>query len=448
MPMFRAAALRRHEADREILRLALPALGALVAEPLFLLADTAIVGRLGTPELAGLGIAATVLATLVNLSIFLAYGTTAAVARMLGAGDLRGALRQGTDGCWLAVLIGVVTAAVGLPLTPWIVSLFDPAPDVAAHAETYLGISLCGIPAMLLVLAATGVLRGLQDTRTPLVVAGTGAALNVPLNVLLVHVVGLGIAGSAIGTVAIQMAMAVVFVALVRRGAHRHGVSLRPYWTGVRRSFGAGVPLLIRTLAMRVAFIFTTFVATALGTVPLAAHQIVFNTWMLLALVLDAVAIAAQALVGRTLGSGDVVATRSITRRMVQWGVLAGVVLGLILLASGSLYARLFTNDADVRSLVVAALVVAAAVQPIAGWVFVLDGVGIGAGDGRYLAWASVVSVAVFLPAAWAVLALDLSQQAGLVALWLAIALWTLARLITLAVREHGEAWLVTGSSR
>lgn len=444
----RVAALRKHDADREILRLALPALGALVAEPLFLLADTAIVGRLGTPELAGLGIAATVLATFVNLSIFLAYGTTAAVARMLGAGDRRGALRQGVDGCWLALLIGTGSLVLGLPFTSWIVSIFGPAPAVANHAETYLRISLFGLPAMLLVLAATGVLRGLQDTRTPLLVAATGAAVNVPLNVVLVHGAGLGIAGSAIGTVAIQAAMAAVFAAIVRAGARSHGTSLRPHWPGVRRSFGAGIPLLIRTLAMRVGFLVTTLVATALGTAPLAAHQIVFNTWLLLALVLDAVAIAAQALVGRALGAGDVGNARSITRRMVQWGVLAGIVLGLLLLASGSAYARLFTTDVEVRTLVVGALVVAAALQPIAGWVFVLDGVLIGAGDGRYLAWASAVSVAVFLPAAWAVPALELSSQAGLVALWLAIGLWTLARAVTLAVRERGGGWLVTGATR
>ncbi|HEX6336652.1 MAG TPA: MATE family efflux transporter [Jiangellaceae bacterium] len=444
----RVAALRKHDADREILRLALPALGALVAEPLFLLADTAIVGRLGTPELAGLGIAATVLATFVNLSIFLAYGTTAAVARMLGAGDRRGALRQGVDGCWLALLIGTGSLVLGLPFASWIVSIFGPAPAVASHAETYLRISLFGLPAMLLVLAATGVLRGLQDTRTPLLVAATGAAVNVPLNVVLVHGAGLGIAGSAIGTVAIQAAMAAVFAAIVRAGARTHGTSLRPHWPGVRRSFGAGIPLLIRTLAMRVGFFVTTLVATALGTAPLAAHQIVFNTWLLLALVLDAVAIAAQALVGRALGAGDVGNARSITRRMVQWGVLAGIVLGLLLLAGGSAYVQLFTTDVEVRTLVVGALVVAAALQPIAGWVFVLDGVLIGAGDGRYLAWASAVSVAVFLPAAWAVPALELSSQAALVALWLAIGLWTLARALTLAVRERGAGWLVTGATR
>lgn len=440
--------VQRHPADREILRLALPALGALVAEPLFLLADSAIIGNLGTPELAGLGIAATVLGTLVNVSIFLAYATTAAVARLLGAGDVAGALRQGLDGCWLAVLIGAGTLAAGWPAVPWVVAMFGPAPDVASHAEVYLRISLTGIPAMLVVLAATGVLRGLQDTRTPLVVAAAGATGNVGLNVLLVYGLGLGIAGSAIGTVIAQTAMAAVLVTIVGRGARRHGVSLRPYWPGVRRSFGAGMPLLIRTVAMRVAFIVTTVVAASLGTAPLAAHQVVFNTWLLLALVLDAVAIAAQALVGKALGAGDVAGVRSVTHRMVQWGVAAGFGLGALLVAGGTFYARLFTTDADVRSLIFAALVVAAVLQPIAGWVFVLDGVLIGAGDGRYLAWASVVSVLAFLPAAAAVPALGLSGAAGLVSLWLAIGLWTAVRLVTLAVRERGGRWLVTGAIR
>lgn len=439
---------RRHSADGEILRLSLPALGALVAEPLFLLTDAAIIGHLGTPELAGLGIAAAVLGTLVNLSIFLAYGTTAAVARRLGASDTVGALRSGIAGCWLAILIGVATLAVGWPLTPWVVSLFGPGGDVAGHAETYLRISLLGIPSMLLVLAATGVLRGLQDTRTPLYVAVTGAVANVVLNLVLVYGLELGIGGSALGTVLAQTGMAAVFVRVVVRGARREGVAIRPDGRGVAQAFGAGVPLIVRTLAMRVALIGITLVATGLGTAELAAHQVAFTTWMLLALILDAVAIAAQALVGRALGAGDVDEARSITRRMVQWGVLSGFVLAILVLAVGNGYARLFTSDPEVRELVFAALIVAAAMQPVAGWVFVLDGVLIGAGDGRYLAWASVISVAGFLPAAWAVSESDLSGRAGLMWLWGAIGIWMLVRLVTLVLRERSDTWMVTGAVR
>jgi putative MATE family efflux protein len=301
---------------------------------------------------------------------------------------------------------------------------------------------------MLLVLAGTGVLRGLQDTRTPLVVAIAGAVGNVGLNVMLVYGLDMGIAGSALGTVIAQTAMAAAFARVVFRGARRHGASLRPDRPGVQRSFGAGVPLVVRTVSMRVALIVATVVAAGLGTAELAAYQVAFTTWTLLALILDAVAIAAQALVGRALGAGDVEEARSITRRMVQWGVLAGVGLALVTVAAAPVYGQLFTPDPQVRSLLVAALVVVAVMQPFAGWVFVLDGVLIGAGDGRYLAVASVLSVLAFLPAALAVAAFDMSGTAGLVALWAAMGIWILARLVTLALRERNGAWLVTGAVR
>lgn len=194
--------------DREILRLAVPAFFALVAEPLFILADAAIVGHLGTPELAGLGIAGAVLTTLVNLCVFLAYATTASVARLVGAGDRRGAIRQGVDGVWLAALVGAGLLVVGAVTAPWVVDAFDASATAAPHATTYLRISSLGIPAMLIVLAATGVLRGLQDTRTPLVVAVAGFGANLVLNLALVYGADLGIAGSAWGTVIAQWAMA------------------------------------------------------------------------------------------------------------------------------------------------------------------------------------------------------------------------------------------------
>jgi putative MATE family efflux protein len=433
-----------HPADREIARLAVPAFAALVAEPVFLLADSAIVGHLGATPLAGLGIAGSVLATLVSVSIFLAYGTTGSVARLVGAGALRRALHQGIDGCWLALAIGVATALVGLPLTSTIVGWFDPSAAVAGQAETYLRISLAGVPAMLLVLAATGVLRGLQDTRTPLLIVVIGSAANVVLNLVLVYGAGLGIAGSALGTVLAQTGMALAFLTVVARAARSVGASLRPDLGGIGRAFGAGVPLIIRTVALRVVLIVATYVATGLGTDALAANQVAFTIWTFLALALDSVAIAAQALVGRALGASDVAAARSATRRMVEWGVATGVVLGVGLLLTRPVLAPLFSPDREVQALLVAALAVVAAQQPIAGWAFVLDGVLIGAGDGRYLAYASVLTTAVFLPAAWIVAQWSL----GLPALWWAIALWLVARVVTLALRERGTAWAVTGAIR
>ena len=433
----------RHPHDREIVRLAVPAFGALVAEPLFLLADSAIVGHLGTPQLAGLGVAGALLATAVSLCVFLAYGTTAGVARRLGAGDQRGALALGVDGMWLAAGLGVAIALAGAVTAGPLVDAFGTTASATPYALTYLRVSLPGIPAMLVVLAATGALRGLQDTRTPLVVAAVGAVANVGLNLLLVYGLDLGIGGSALGTVIAQFGMAAAFVVVVVRGARRQGASLRPDLAGIRAAGSTGVPLLLRTLTLRVALLVMTYVATAQGTRSVAAHQVAFAIWTFLALALDAVAIAGQAIVGRYLGSGDVEGTRAATRRMLEWGVAAGVVLGLLVVALRAAYVPLFTDDVAVQSLLGSVLLVAAVFQPVAGAVFALDGVLIGAGDGRYLAWAGVLTLAAFLPLAMLVLGTD----GGLVALWWAFGAFMLARLVPLMVRQRGTAWLVTGAA-
>ena len=435
--------------DREILRLAVPAFLALVAEPLFLLADAAVVGHLGAAELAGLGIAAVVLQTAVGVCVFLAYGTTASVARQLGAGDLRGALTQGVDGLWLAVVIGLVVTVVGVATTGPLVSAFGAGPTVTGPAETYLRIAFLGTIPLLLMLAATGVLRGLQDTRTPLLVAVGGNALNVALNVVLVYPVGLGIAGSALGSVLAQVASAAVFVVVVVRAARRHGAPLRPDLPGVRRAAHAGSALVVRTLTLRAALLVTTYAVTvgaAAGEeeVDLATHQLALTLWTFLAFALDAIAIAAQALTGRMLGAGDVVGTWETTQRMVRWGAVSGVVTGLLLAGVSPWIGQLFTGDEAVSDLLVPVLLVAALGQPVAGVVFVLDGVLIGAGDGRYLARAGLVTLVAYAPVALLLAA----YSAGLVVIWVAFCtVFMGARLVVLVRRARGDAWLVTGAA-
>ncbi|WP_019631637.1 MATE family efflux transporter [Actinomadura atramentaria] len=441
-----AAPPRRHlgARDREILRLAVPAFGALVAEPLFLLSDSAIVGRLGTAPLGGLGVAGQILSTLVYLCVFLAYGTTAGVARRVGAGDLRAAVRQGVDGIWLALAIGAVVVAAGLPLVPRLVELFGASADVAPHAAAYLRVSLFGVPAMLVVLAGTGVLRGLQDTRTPLLVSIGGFSANLALNALFVLGLHWGIAGSAWGTVVAQNASAAVYVAVVARAARRHGASVRPDAAGLRTAATAGVALLLRTAALRVVLVVGTSVAARMGDPQLAAYQVGFQVWTLLTFALDAIAIAGQAITGRCLGAADAAGARAATRRMAAWGVGCGIAFALLVLAARPLLPGLFSADADVRHLLFSSLLVVALLQPVAGVVFVLDGILIGAGDGTYLAWTTVLATAVFLPAALLVH----SSGAGLVGLWTAIGLWMTTRLVTLGARARGGAWLVTGAVR
>jgi putative MATE family efflux protein len=436
-----------HEVDREVLRLGIPALGALLAPPLFLLADAAIVGRLGAAPLAGLGLAGIVLSTVAGLSIFLAYGTTGSVARLLGAGRRADALRHGVSALWLAGAIGVAAAGIGLLTTEQVCAAFGASPEATAQAETYLRIGWFGLPALLVSLAGTGVLRGLQNTRTPLVVASLGAALNVVASLVLVLGLGLGIAGSALGTVAAEVGMAVWLTTVVLRDAARHGVSPRPYSADVSASWSTGWPLLLRTALLRVALLAATAAAAQLGTEGLAAHNVAYVVWGLLALALDALAIAAQALVGRYLGQGDPTAVRALTRRLVRWGVLGGAVLGAGTAALAVPLPALFSDDATVRALLTVALLVVAVLQPLAGWVFVLDGILIGAGDGRYLALASLVSTLAFLPLAVLAVAVgSASATAGIVALWSAIGGWVLARLVTLVPRARSARWMVTGT--
>ncbi|MGY3337453.1 putative MATE family efflux protein [Streptomyces filamentosus] len=441
-PTTAKAALRRH--DREILSLALPAFGALVAEPLFLMVDSAIVGHLGTPQLAGLAIAGALLSTAVSVFVFLAYATTAAVARRVGAGDLPAALRQGIDGIWLALLLGIAVAAVTLPVAPWLVEALGASDTAAPHATTYLRISLLGIPAMLIVLAATGVLRGLQDTRTPLYVAIGGFAANGALNLGLVYGAGLGVAGSAWGTVIAQCGMAAAYLVVVVRGSRRHGVPLRPDAPGIRASAQAGAPLLVRTLSLRAVLLLATAVAARLGDTEVAAHQIVISLWNLMAFALDAIAIAGQAIIGRYLGADDAEGARRVCRRMIQWGVVSGVVLGLLLVLTSPLFLPLFTGDPAVRSTLLPALLIVALSQPISGVVFILDGVLMGAGDGPYLAWAMLLTLAVFAPVALLVPVLG----GGLAALWWAMTLMMAVRMATLWFRMRSGRWIVTGATR
>ncbi|HXS64691.1 MAG TPA: MATE family efflux transporter [Streptosporangiaceae bacterium] len=422
----------------------MPALGALVAEPLFLLADSAIVGRLGTAPLGGLGVAAQALTALVNISIFLAYGTTAAVARQLGAGNRQAAIRQGIDGIWLAGGIGVAVIAVGLPLAGPIVAGFGGTAAVSGQAVIYLRISLIGAPAMLAVLAGTGVLRGLQDTATPLAVSVAAYIINVVLNATFVLGLHWGIAGSAWGTVIAQNCAAAAYLIMVGRGARREGVGFGFDLPGVKAAARAGAALVIRTLALQAVLIAATAIASRESNAAIAAHQVAFRLWNLLALALDAIAIAAQAITGKYLGAGDVAGTRAATRLMIWWGAGCGVVFGLLLLAARPWLPALFDAAPPVAHLLLVVLFVVVVQQPVAGVVFVLDGVLIGAGDQNYLAVAGLITTAVFAVAA----GIDVITGAGLVGLWLAISAWLVARFITLTWRARGSAWLVTGAVR
>jgi len=430
--------------DREILRLAVPALAALAAEPLYVLADTAVVGHIGPEALAGVAVASSILLVGYAVFVFLAYGTTASVSRLLGAGDEREAAHQAVQGMWLAAVIGVVVAAVTYLLSGPLLDLLGATGEVRSEATTYLTLSLLGVPAMLVVLAGTGYLRGLQDTRTPLYVSVGSATLNLVLELLLIPGLGFGIGASAVSTVIAQWLSATVYVLWVARAVRHHEVPLGPDARTLRRLAVVGRDLFLRTAALRGALLLATAVATRIGTVDVAAHQVAFEVWSFLALVLDALAIAGQAMIGRFLGAGSATEARAVGARLIGWGVGAGVVLGAAVLVVRPWLADVFTNDAAVAALAATLLVWVALLQPVNGVVFVLDGLLIGAGDMAFLAWAMWIAFAVFATGAALVLALGL----GIGWLWASLAALMVSRLTVLALRWRGDAWAVTGSTR
>jgi putative MATE family efflux protein len=435
---------RRSEHDRAIVRLAVPAFGALIAEPLYLLADTAIVGNLGVRPLGGLAVAGIVLTAVFGIFNFLAYSTTGAVARQLGAGNRRAAAEQGTDGIWLALGLGIALALGGLLLAPAVVDVMGASASVRPYALTYLRISLLGAPFMLVALAGAGYLRGMQDTKTTLVIAVAANTFNLALELLFVYGLDGGIAGSAWGTVAAQLSAAVAFVVIVERSARRAGASLRPRAAGVKATAVVGSHLVVRTGSLLAALLLTTAVAARISDVAVAAHQIAFQIWTFLALALDAIAIAGQALVGRFLGAGDDHGARDASRRMLEWGILAGLVFGLLTAVLRPVLVPIFTNDPAVSALAEQVLWFVAALQPVAGAVFVLDGILIGAGDSRYLAAAMAVATLVYVPIVLGVAALD----GGLLALWAGFSLWVVARLVGMGARFATGRWAVTGAVR
>lgn len=430
--------------DREILRLAVPALGALAAEPLYVLADTAIVGHLGTRELGALALAATVLSAVVALCNFLAYGTTAQVARLHGAGEGDRAAQIAAQALWLALAIGVGLALAVAALAHPLMLVIGGTGDAARLAERYLRLSAAGLPFALVALSGQGYLRGVDRLRAPLVILVVANLVNVGLELLLVYGLDLGLDGSALGTVAAQAGMGAAFAVLLLR-AGPATVSRRPRPADLTSLLVLGGDLLVRTGSLLLAFTLAGAVVARSSTAALAAHQIAFQLFVFLALVLDAIAIAGQIIVGRALGAGDADGATTAARRMLAWALVVGVLFAALLLVLTSVLPRAFTSDGGVLHQARELWPLFAFLQIPGAVVFALDGILIGAGDTRYIARAMAFSALVcFAPLALASLIFDW----GIVGVWVAIDVLMLARLATMAVRFRGGAWAVVGAER
>jgi putative MATE family efflux protein len=428
----------RSEYDGEILKLAVPALGALAAEPLYILVDTAIVGHLGRHQLAALGIAATVLGGLFGVFNFLQYGTTAQVGRASGAGETRIANQLGAQALWLSLGFGLAIAAGVIALAPQIVELMGGKGDTAGYAVTYMRIAALGLPFAFLALGGQGYLRGVADLRTPLVIVIAANVVNLVLELLFVYGFGWGIEGSAWGTVIAQAGMGAAFIVVILRAALGETRLSREL---MRRLLVIGRHIFVRTAALLSAFTLAGAVIARFGDASLAAHQIAFQLWIFLAFVLDAIAIAGQVIVGRGLGGGDTERAYAAGVRMIWLSVYAGIVFGAVMLALEGVLPYAFTSDDVVVERAQAIWFLFALMQPLNGAVFALDGILIGAGDGRFLMWSMVIAFVASASVALAALAFDW----GIVGVWSALVVLICARLTLMLWRFSGRRWLVTG---
>jgi putative MATE family efflux protein len=419
-----------------VLSLALPALVVLAAEPLYLLVDTAVVGHLGTVPLGGLAVGGGLLAWAAALLNFLAYGTTARAARRAGAGDRDGAVAEGVQATWLAVGLGLgVLLLFQLLAGPLTRLLAGGAGPVAEAGEQWLRIAGLGAPLLLISLAGNGWLRGVQELRRPVRYVLAGSLLSLVLCPLLVHPAGLGLVGSAVANVAGQALTAALFV----RALAREGAPWRPRPAALRTQLVIGRDLLLRAAVLQLSFLVAAGVAARAGAAALGAHQIALQLFFFLALVLDAYAIAAQTLVGQALGGRRPADARATATRVVLWGLGTGVLVAVVLLALRDVLLPLFTHDPAVLGQAEVVWWFLAGMQPLAGVVFALDGVLMGAGDVGYLRTVTIGSAVLgFLPLSLLAGPLDW----GLAGVWTGLCLFIALRLVGVLARVAGDRWL------
>jgi MATE family, multidrug efflux pump len=427
----------RSRYDAEILKLALPALGALAAEPLYVLVDTAIVGHLGTTQLASLAIAATVMSTAFTIFNFLTYGTTAQVSRLHGAGRDKDAAALGSQALWLALGIGLFLTFVIEATAPFAATLMGAKGEVHDGAVTYLRIAALGGPLFMLASAGQGFLRGMSDLKTPLLILVAAHIVNATLEVLFVYGFHWGLKGSAWGTVIAQLGMALAFVAVQRRKGFE-----RPHLAKMRPLARIGSEIAVRTTALTGSFLVASAVLARVGEAPLGAHQIAFQLWVFLALVLDAIAIAGQVMVGRMLGGGDAAGAREAATRMIAWSVAVGGLFAVTFLALGDAVPKLFTSDPAVIHNAHEIWPLFALMMPANGAVFALDGILIGAGDTRFLMWGMLLAAAVYIPLAL----LALWEDWGILGVWWGLLALIAVRLVTCGARFLGSRWALTGA--
>lgn len=429
---------------RRILWLAVPAIGTLIADPLLGAVDTAVAGRLGSAELGSLGLAVGLLTAGTWVFNFLVFGTTTTVAHAVGRRDLQTAGRRVSHAAVAATVLGVAGGVMLFAFAPLLVRGFGAVDELVDPAVTYLRVRAIGVPFLLLGYVGHGAFRGVGDTRTPLWVVVIANVLNGALDVVLVFGLGFGLGGIAAATVAAEVTAVLVFAVLIRRAGlplAGHGLPSREQ---VRDLVVVSRDLFLRTGGLLAGFLAITAAAARTDTTTAAAHQVIWQVFLLVSFLMDGFAIAAQSMIGSALGAGDEAEARATARDLVVWGVAGGALVGVLLLVARGPITGVFTSDPAVLAAIAGAWWLASLGHALNGLVFVLDGVVMGAADFRYLRTWTVAA---------ALLAGTLGQVgvtfgAGLLWLWACAELLMLIRGASLAWRIRGTSWLQSDLAR
>lgn len=423
---------------RSILALALPALGVLIANPLYLLLDTAVVGRLGTAELAALAAGTTIQSIVTTQLTFLSYGTTARSSRLYGAGKRSAAVSEGVQATWVALAVGFVIAALvwvlAQPLAFWLTQDF--ATSVAA-AE-WMRVAVFAVPLTLVIMAGNGWMRGVQNTRLPFLLTLCGL---VPGAAILPALVArYGLVGSAVANVTgMGVAAALFLVVLIREHARGGGGDWRPQWSVIRQQLVLGRDLILRSLSFQVSMLAAAAVAGRFGVAALAAHQILLQLWNLLTLVLDSLAIAAQTLTGAALGTGQVARAKAVGQQATKYSTVFALVLSLAFAACAGPIQAIFTQDQAVLAHLVVPWWLLIGMIITGGVVFALDGVLLGASDAKFLRNLTIISLlGAFVP----ITVLSAQLGWGLGGIWAGHLASVVVRLCGVIARFRSMRWV------
>lgn len=421
---------------RQIFALALPALGVLAANPLYLLLDTAVVGRLGTAELAALAAGAAIQSTVTTQLTFLSYGTTARSSRLYGAGKREGAVAEGVQATWVAVVVGLCLSTLIWTLAQPIAYWLTNDTDTSIAAASWMRVAALAIPLTLIIMAGNGWMRGVQNTRLPLKLTLAGL---IPGAVLLPILVDrFGLVGSAIANVIGMGIAAALFLIVLVREHSQSGGGWAPNWSIISQQLVLGRDLILRSLSFQISLLAAAAVAGRFGVAVLAAHQIMLQLWNFLTLVLDSMAIAAQTLTGAALGTGQIERAKSVGVQAARYSTIFGLVLAAVFAVLARPIQSVFTQDAAVFAELTVPWWLLIAMIVTGGVVFALDGVLLGASDAAFLRNLTITSVlGTFVP----ITLLSVQFGWGLTGIWAGHLASVLLRLAGVVWRFRSMRW-------